>query len=126
MCQGVILLVGITSLMDIIAGLVLLTGVIPLIPAIGTHLQKATKAMAAYQVPIGIIAVILGILGLLGNVSGGTIASSIAIIAGIVLAISVFGALPRVGKQLKNVAKTIGGVQVIFGIIVLIIGMVYL
>ncbi|GAI28416.1 unnamed protein product, partial [marine sediment metagenome] len=79
-----------------------------------------------YQVPIGIIAVILGILGLLGNVSGGTIASSIAIIAGIVLAISVFGALPRVGKQLKNVAKTIGGVQVIFGIIVLIIGMVYL
>ena len=119
-------MVGITSLMDVIAGLVLLTGVMPLIPAIGKNLQKVTKAMAAYQVPIGIIAVILGILGLLGTVSGGTIASLIAIIAGIVLAISVFGALPRMGKQLKRVAKAIGGVQVIFGIIVLIVGIIYL
>ncbi len=121
-----ILLVGVTPLMDVIVGLVLLTGVMPLIPAIGEHLHKVTKAMAAYQVPIGIIAVILGILGLLDTVSGGTIASLIAIIAGIVLAISVFGALPIVGKELKNIAKAIGGVQVIFGIIVLIIGLVYL
>lgn len=119
-------MVDVAALMDIIAGLVLLTGVMAVIPAVGKHLQKVTKAMAAYQVPIGIIAVIVGILGLLGTVSGGTIASLIAIIAGIVLAISVFEALPIVGKELKNIAKAIGGVQVIFGIIVLIVGIVYL
>ena len=119
-------MVNVASLMDIIAGLVLLTGVMPLIPAAGKYLEKVSKAMAAYQVPIGIIAVIVGILGLLGTVTGGTIESSIAIIAGIVLAISVFGALPRVGEQLKKVAKAIGGVQVIFGIIALIVGIVYI
>ena len=119
-------MVNVVSLMDIIAGLILLTGVIPLIPAVGKALEKVTKAIAAYQVPIGIIAVIVGILGLLGKVSGGTVASCFAIIAGIVLAISVFGALPKIGERLKKVAMAIGGVQVIFGIITLIVGILYL
>ena len=82
--------------------------------------------MAAYQIPIGVIAVIVGILGLPDVVSGGTIASVFAIIAGIVLAISIFGALPIVGGELKKIAKAIDGVQVRFGIIVLIIGIMYL
>jgi hypothetical protein len=117
---------NVAALMDIIAGLILLTGVMAVIPAVGKHLEKVCKAMAAYQVPIGVIAVIVGILGLLGTVSGGTIASLIAITAGIVLAISVFGALPIVGEELKKIAKAIGSVQVIFGITVLIVGVVSL
>jgi hypothetical protein len=119
-------MVNVVSLFDIIAGLILLTGVMPLIPAIGKALEKVTKAMAAYQVPIGVIAVILGILGLIGTVSAKTVPSLFAIIAGIVLAISVFGALPKIGEMLKKVAMAIGGVQVIFGIITLIIGIVYI
>ena len=117
---------SLVALMDIIAGLILLTGVMPLIPVIGKDIQKVTKAMAAYQFPLGVIAVIVGILGLLDKISGGDIASVFAILAGIVMAISVFGALPKIGETLKKVAIAIGGVQVIFGIITLIVGVVYL
>ena len=47
-------------------------------------------------------------------------------IAGIVLAISVFGAIPKIGDSLKKVATAIGGVQVIFGMITLIVGIIHL
>jgi len=104
----------------------MLTGVMTLIPSIDKELEKVYKAIAAYQVPTGVIAVIVGILGLLGSVSGGAIASLFAITAGIFLAISIFGVLPIIGESLKKVAKTIAGVHVIFGIIVLIVGIVYL
>ena len=113
-------------IMDIVAGLILLTGVMPLIPLIGKDIQKVTKAMAAYQVPIGVIAVIVGILGLLDVISGGDIASGFAILAGIVMATSVFGALPKIGGELKKIAMAIGSVQVIFGIITLVVGIISL
>ncbi len=115
---------SIVSIMNIIAGLILITGLIAMIPAVGKSIAKYTKAMAAYQVPIGIIALILGILGLLNIVSGGLIPSIIAILAGIFLAISVVGALPKVGESMVKIAKAIGGVQVIFGIITLIVGLI--
>ena len=85
-----------------------------------------TKAMAAYQVPLGVIAVIVGILALLDVISGGDIASLFAILAGIVLATSVFGALPKIGGELKKIAMAIGSIQVLFGIITLIVGIIYL
>jgi len=110
--------------MNIIAGPILITGLIAMIPAVGKSLAKVTKAMAAYQVPIGIIALILGILGLLNIVSGGLIPSIIAILAGIFLAISVVSALPKIGDSLAKVVKAIGGVQVIFGLITLIVGLI--
>jgi len=112
--------------MNIIAGVILLTGVVTVVPSVGKYLKKACKALAAYQVPIGIIAVIVGILGLLGTVSGGTIASLMAIVAGIVLAISVFRALPQVGKELEKIVAAISSVQIVFGIITLVVGIVYL
>ena len=119
-------MVSAAPIMDIVAGLILLTGVMPLIPVIGKDIQKVTKAMAVYQVPIGVIAVIVGILGLLDVISGGDVASLFAILAGIVLATSVFGALPKIGGEIKKVATAIGSVQVIFGIITLIVGIIYL
>ena len=119
-------MVSAAPIMDIVAGLILLTGVMPLIPVAGKAIQKVTKAMAAYQVPIGVIAVIVGILGLLDQISGGDIASLFAIIAGIVLAISIFGALPKIGGELKKIAMAIGSVQVVFWIITLIVGILSL
>ncbi len=115
-------MVSIVGIMDIVAGLILLTGLIAMIPAVGKSIAKYTKAMAAYQVPIGIIAIIVGILGLMGSVSGSLISSVIAILAGIFLAISIVGALPKVGDSMLKIAKAIGGVQVIFGIIALLVG----
>ncbi|MEM2192077.1 MAG: hypothetical protein QXG38_00495 [Candidatus Hadarchaeales archaeon] len=102
-----------------------MTGVMRLIPAVGKYLEKACKVMAAYQVPIGVIAFVLGILGLLGTVSGSVIVSLLAILGGIVLAVSVLGALPKVGGYIQKIAKAIGGVQVIFGIILLVAGIFF-
>lgn len=109
------------AIMDIIAGLILITGILPLIPAVGKSITKFTKAMATYQVPIGIIAIILGILEL-----GNLVPAVIGILAGIFLAISVVGAIPKLGPSMLKIAKAIGGVQVIFGIITLIVGIMYL
>jgi hypothetical protein len=120
------LIVNVAAIMDIIAGLILLTGVIPLIPVVGKDIGKVTKWMAVHQVPIGIVAVIVGGLGLLDLTSGGIIASLVAIVAGIVLAIRVFGALPLVGEDLKKVVRAISSVQVTFGIIVLVVGILAL
>ena len=50
----------------IIAGLVLVMGILPSIPAIGTSLEKIAKWLGGFQTIIGIIAIILGILGILG------------------------------------------------------------
>ncbi len=115
-------MVSIVGIMNIVAGLILITGLIALIPAIGKSIAKVTKAMAAYQVPVGVIALIVGILGLLNIVGGGLIQSIVAILAGIFLAISVVGVLPKVGESMVKIAKAIGGVQVIFGIIALLVG----
>ena len=49
----------------LISGLVLAAGILPMIPAIGDKLVKAAKILAGFMVPIGIIALILGILELL-------------------------------------------------------------
>lgn len=114
------------ALMDIISGLVLLTGVMRLVPAVGKYLEKMCKVMAVYQTPLGLISLIVGILTLLNVLSGAVIASIFAILAGVVLAISVVGALPGLGEKLQKVAKAISGSQTLFGIIVLIVGILTL
>ncbi len=114
-------MVSLIGIMDIVAGLILITGILPMIPAVGKSIAKFTKAMAAYQVPIGIISIIVGLLSL-----GSLIPAVIGILAGIFLAISIVGALPKVGESMLKIAKAIGGVQVVFGIITLIVGIMYL
>jgi len=49
----------------IIAGLILIAGILPLIPAMGKHLEKLAKWLGSFQTIIGIIAIIVGIWGLL-------------------------------------------------------------
>ncbi len=49
----------------IIAGLILIMGILPSIPAIGTSLEKLAKWLGRFQTIIGIIAIIIGIWGLL-------------------------------------------------------------
>jgi hypothetical protein len=39
-------------------------GILPVIPAFGEGFKNFVKALAAFQVPIGIIAILLGFLGL--------------------------------------------------------------
>lgn len=60
-----ILYIGLQGIVAIVAGLILAMGLLPNIPAIGKDLAKAVKWLGSFQTIIGIIAIILGIWGLL-------------------------------------------------------------
>jgi len=53
------------SVVALIAGLILITGILPSIPALGKHLEKLAKWLGGFQTIIGVIAIIVGIIGLL-------------------------------------------------------------
>ena len=53
------------SIVAIIAGLILIVGLLPAIPAMGKQLEKLAKWLGSFQTIIGIIAIIVGIWGLL-------------------------------------------------------------
>jgi hypothetical protein len=55
----------IQSSVAIIAGLILIAGLLPAIPALGTQLEKLAKWLGSFQTIIGIIAIVVGIWGLL-------------------------------------------------------------
>ncbi len=105
----------IVEIMNIIAGLILIAGILPSVPAVGKSLEKVAKWLGRFQTIIGIIAIIVGILyfGLQGI---------IAIIAGLILAAGILTSIPAIGGSLEKVAKWLGRFQTIIGIIALIIG----
>ena len=51
--------------MAFIVGLILIAGILPAIPAMGKQLEKLAKWLGSFQTLIGIIAIIVGIWGLL-------------------------------------------------------------
>ena len=53
------------SIVAIIVGLILIVGILPAIPAMGKHLEKLAKWLGGFQTIIGLIAIIIGIWGLL-------------------------------------------------------------
>ena len=53
------------SLVAILVGLILIVGILTAIPAMGKHLEKLAKWLGSFQMIIGIIAIIIGIWGLL-------------------------------------------------------------
>jgi len=55
----------IVEITNIIAGLILAMGILPSIPAVGKSLEKVTKWLGRFQTIIGIIAIIIGIWGLI-------------------------------------------------------------
>ena len=55
----------IVEITNIVAGLVLAMGILPSIPAVGKSLEKVAKWLGRFQTIIGIIAIIIGIWGLL-------------------------------------------------------------
>ncbi len=105
----------IVEITNIIAGLVLVMGILPSIPAVGKSLEKVAKWLGRFQTIIGIIAIIVGILyfGLQGIV---------AIIAGLILAMGILTSIPAVGGSLEKLAKWLGRFQTIIGIIAIVIG----
>ncbi|MBO3799645.1 MAG: hypothetical protein FGF52_01095 [Candidatus Brockarchaeota archaeon] len=82
---------------------------------LGKDLAKLARWFRRFQTVIGIIAIMLGILhlGLQGIV---------AIIAGLVLALSILPAIPLIGKDLVKLAKWLREFQTLIGVIAIIIG----
>jgi hypothetical protein len=60
-----ILYFGLQGIVAIVAGFVLAAGIMTSIPAVGKDLAKVAKWLGGFQTIIGIIAIILGIWGLL-------------------------------------------------------------
>mgnify|MGYP003565954153 CR=1 FL=1 len=56
------------GLVTIFAGLILMVGILPAIPAMGKHLEKLAKWLGGFQTIIGLIVLIIGILGLIGTI----------------------------------------------------------
>ena len=59
-----ILYFGLQGIVAIIAGLILALGILPSIPAVGKSIEKVAKWLGRFQTIIGIIALVIGILGL--------------------------------------------------------------
>ena len=106
----------IVEIMNIVAGLILAMGILPIIPAIGKSLEKVAKWLGRFQTIIGIIAIIVGI------VFFSLLQGTVAIIAGLILAMGILSSIPALGKYLVQLAKWLGGFQTIIGIVALIIG----
>jgi len=104
----------------IITGLILLTGLLGVIPALGKHLEKLAKWLGGFQGIIGIIAIIVGIIDF------SWILGLFLIFGGIILAVGILMAIPAMGKYLEKLAKFLGGFQTIIGIILLIVGIWFL
>lgn len=59
--------IDIQEIVALIAGLILAMGILPSIPAFGKSLEKLAKWLGRFQTIIGVIAIIAGIIGLLGS-----------------------------------------------------------
>ncbi len=102
--------------LNIIAGLILCVGLLEAIPAMGKYLVKLAKWLGGFQIIIGIIVIIAGIIW------WSFPWALVTIFAGLILAVGILPAIPVLGTHLERLAKWLGGFQTIIGLIVLIIG----
>lgn len=105
------------SIFALISGLVLLTGILPSIPAVGKYLEKLAKWLGRFQTIIGIVAIIVAIFWW-----GSLLGSIVAIIAGLVLLTGILPSIPALGKHLEKLAKWLGRFQTIIGVVAIIVG----
>lgn len=110
----------IVGLMLIIGGLVLLTGVLYLIPAMGKHLEKLAKWLGGFQAAIGVVAIIIAL------VEWSWSYGLVLLIVGLIMATSVMSALPAVGKYIAKLTKFLGAFQVLIGIVAVVLGILEL
>jgi len=59
---------SILGILAIFAGLIMIVGILPAIPAVGKHLEKFAKWLGGFQGIIGILVLLLGIVGLLTDI----------------------------------------------------------
>ena len=105
-----------TAIMNMVGGLVLCVGIVGAIPRIGKYLLKVSKFLGGFQVIIGIVVLILGVLNI------GSLQGLVATMVGMILLTGVFYVIPTFGKYLERVGKFLGGFQTIIGMIAIVVG----
>lgn len=113
----------IVALFAILAGLVLLTGMMSVIPALGVYLDKFGQALVPFQAIIGIIALILGLVGIIDH---GSLLNVMLILAGLVLMIGILPEIPGIGKGLEKFAIWLSAGQAFIGVLTIIVGILAL
>jgi hypothetical protein len=114
------------ALFAILAGLVLLTGMMSIVPALGKYLDRFGQMLGPFQAIIGIIALALGILGILGIAGGSTLLSIMLILAGLLLMTGILPMIPGIGESLQKFAVWMSTGQVFIGVLTLIVGIIEL
>ena len=105
--------------MLIVCGLVLLTGVMYVIPALGKYLEKMGKFLGGFQTIIGVIAIIVALVEDVTSLDG-----IMLLIVGIVLALGIMPMIPAIGKHMEKAGKFFAAYQVPIGIIAIILAFV--
>ncbi len=105
-----------TILIAILAGFVLLSGVLHNIPGVGASLERFAGWLAPFGVVIGVIAVVLGVLELL------SLEGILLILAGLVLAVTALRTIPSVGPSLGRLGSALAEFRYPIGVVVLAIG----
>jgi uncharacterized membrane protein HdeD (DUF308 family) len=103
-----------TAILAILCGLLLISDLL------GERISGAVNWLKPFETVIGVIAIVVGILNI-------TSVTGIALVlAGLILAISAIGAIPRVGGELQKAGNWLAQFRIVIGLIVLIIGIVSL
>ncbi len=106
----------VTIVVAILAGLVLLTGVLQKVPGIGPPLERFAGWLVPFKVALGVIAIIVGLLELL------SLEGILLILAGLVLAVDALRTIPSVGPPLARLGGALAQFGYILGIILLLVG----
>jgi uncharacterized membrane protein HdeD (DUF308 family) len=105
-----------TIIVLILTGLVLLRGVLHYVPGIGPSMERFAKWLSGFDVVIGVIALVAGILQIL------SLEGILLILAGLTLAVSVLRTIPSVGPSLVRLGNALAQFRAILGLIILLVG----
>lgn len=107
----------------ILAGLVLLTGMMSAVPAIGKYLDKAGNILLPFKAVIGAIALILGVLSILGGIG---LLNVMLILSGLLLVVEFLNKIPAIGNALQRFANWLAPGQALIGVVTIIVAILAL
>jgi hypothetical protein len=106
----------VTIVVLILTGLVLLRGVLHYIPGLGPSLERFAAWLSGFDVVIGVIALVVGILQIL------SLEGILLILAGVTLAVGALRTIPSLGPSLARLGNALVPFRAIFGLIILLVG----
>lgn len=107
-----------TIVVALLAGLVLLSGVLQKVPGIGQSLERLARGLAPFEIALGVIAMILGMLEIL------SFEGILLILAGLALAVGALRTIPSIGPSLGRLGTALREFRYVLGTLLLLVGLV--